>query len=232
MKKIIALLILATLLTGCSKTPTIDTTSSTTDVVSKEDDLTIDVSSAPSLDGVVVSPEDEIILPDGEYYNGLNDVFVLTDSRESIEKPYAVTINSLGELQNHYENYKDRFDFTEFKTVIDEFDENYFEDKSIVLVAFSAGQSFVDHSIHSVEQKDGKLTIDIVNIHELMNVPVKENQKEWHLLLKIEKTNMSSEKIIITNWSATAGFSGDVNVMITEIENAYFIGDDLSGGIR
>ena len=236
MRKIMIALLITSLLVACTKAPANDTTSADSNVISstasQEGSATSDTSSEPQkeLADVLVSPENEIVLPDGEYYNGLNDIFVATDAREPLDKTYAFTINSVEELQGYYESFKDVFNFDEFKTKIDEFDEEYFKDKSIVLVAFSAGQSFIDHSIHSVEQKDGKLNIDVVNIHE-KQVPAKENQIEWHLILKLDKVNMSSEKINVTNWAASAGIWDQVNAIITEIYDDYFVADDKSGDL-
>ena len=174
-------------------------------------------------------PEAEILLEDGEYYNGFNAEFVETSTTVDLSKEIITIINSVNQLQEYCDKNREYYDFSEgFYASIEDFDDDFFNDNSLLLIAFEAGQSYINHAVNSIEQKDGKLTVDIVNIHEIPNLPNKEVQNQWHAIIRLDKMNMSTEKINVTNWSAVKGIWTKAQVVITEIQEDFFIGDDLT----
>ncbi len=188
---------------------------------------TEDVSDASSQD-TSSDPEVEILLPDGEYYNGLNDNFVKTDAKSATDETKITVINSVAELEKYYENNKDVYDLEEFKTTVSEFDEEYFEEKTVILVAFGAGETCVRYAVNSIEQKDGRLNIAIAHIYQLYPTDFEKIvNKTVHAIIKIDKTQISTNKINIEKIYARKS-QKDAVITIDELQEERFAGDEYN----
>lgn len=216
MKKLFVVLLTVVLLLAACTDPVITDSSS--------NNSSEDVSVVSSED---TSSESEILLSDGEYYNGLNDIFVKTDAKSATDEMKVTVINSVEALQNYYDSNKDLYDLEEFKTAISEFNEEYFEEKTIILVAFASGESCLRHALHSLEQKDGKLNITIADIRDTNDIPKNETKNFWHGIIKIDKTQLSTEKINVENLSTRDGWVNDAVLEIVDIQEEFFIGQDF-----
>lgn len=209
MRKLMLAFLIAALLTGCAETPAKSSSFIVSDAVSSS-----------------VSDEDEIVLPDGEYYNGLNDIFVKTDCKSVTDETKVTVINSVEALQNYYVSNKDLYDLEEFKTAISEFDEEYFEEKTIILVAFATGDTCKGNAVNSLEQKDGRLNIAIAHIYQLYPTDSQKIVgKTVHAIIKIDKTHISADKISVEKIYARETQEHAV-IAIDELQEERFAGDE------
>ena len=185
-----------------------------------------DVSNVSSQD-TSSDPEEEILLPDGEYYNGLNDIFVMTDSSEHVEETKVTVINSVAELEKYYEDNRDVYDLEEFKTTVSEFNEEYFEEKTVILVAFGTGETCLRYAVNSIEQKDGRLNIAIAHIYRFYPTDSeKVVKKTVHAIIKVDKMQMSTDKIDVEKVSARETSADNAVITIVNLQEEYFAGNE------
>ena len=184
-----------------------------------------ETSSQEFIENTIVVPDAETILSYAGYYNGLNDKFIETDSKSAIEETKITIIKSLDELQKYYNDNKDLYDLEEFKTAITEFDEEYFEEKVVILVAFASGESCIGHSVYGIHEKDGNLDITIANVRTVLEIPKREPKNFWHGIIKLDKAQLPEGNINVKSLPARSEIDASDSFYITEIYEDFFIGE-------
>ncbi len=209
------------MLVGCID-PVVSEPSSNSSIESTD---SLDVSSQDTSS----KPEPEILLADGEYYNGLNAEFVQTQTETPTDEEKVTVINSVGALQQYYLDNEKLYDLDEFSTLIGEFDEEYFEEKTVILVAFGIGETCKRCAVNSIEQKDGELNISIAHIYrgypqDYQMIP----QKTVHAIIKIDKMQISTDKINVEKVSARETSADDAVITIDALQEERFAGNEYS----
>ena len=240
---LVVLLVVALLSVSCTDPVATDLSSQTSNEstgsedVASQDTSSMDYSSqepSQSETSSETSPQDtnsesevEILLADGEYYNGLNDKFIDTDAESVIDEPKVTVINSVDALQNYYYENKDLYNLEEFKTEITEFDEKYFEEKTVILVAFGAGETCTRYAVNSIEQKDGKLNVSVAHIYNGYPTEFQKIvRKTVHAIIKLDKTQLSTDKINIEKIYARETSQEDAVITIDDLQEERFTGNE------
>lgn len=221
MKKLFIFCVVALLLVGCTD-PVVSEPSSNSSIESTD---SLDISSQDTSS----KPEPEILLADGEYYNGLNAEFVQTQTETPTDEEKVAVINSVDALRQYYLDNEKLYDLDEFSTLIGEFDEDYFEEKTVILVAFGTGETCKRCAVNSLEQKDGELNISIAHIYrgypqDYQTIP----QKAVHAIIKIDKMQISTDKINVEKVSARETSAADAVITIDALQEERFAGNEYS----
>ncbi len=208
---------------SCENINSIDTSSQE----SSQSESNTDVSSQEPSQNTSSEPKVEILLADGEYYNGLNTEFVQTFTKTPTDEAKVTVINSVNALWQYYVDNEELYDLDEFSTLIGEFDEEYFKEKTVILVAFGIGETCKRYAVNSIEQKDGELNIDIAHIYwgypqDYQMIP----KKTVHAIIKIDKMQMSADKINVEKVRARETSADDAVIIIDDLQEERFAGNE------
>ncbi len=201
---------------------------SNTDVSSQEPSQSVsstDASSQDFIENTIVPPDMETILSYAGYYNGLNDKFVKTNSKTAIEEIKIAIIKSVDELQKYYDDNKDLYDLEEFKIAISEFDDEYFEEKAVILAPFASGESCIGHAVYGIHENDGNLDIIIADVRKVLEIPKREPKDFWHGIIKLDKAQLPVGSINVKSIPARSEIDASHSFYITEIYEDFFVGE-------
>ena len=115
------------------------------------------------------------------------------------EYPQVVSIGSAGELSEYIEKNEDVYDLSEFKSAAAKYNNDYFNNKSLVLILTREGSGSTYYQSVSINRKDKE-----VAILRATPVPFTEDLAYWHIIAEVEK-----DEPILTN-------SDDYNIWFTE----------------
>lgn len=118
--------------------------------------------------------------------NGYND---------GVRYPVVTVIHSVDELNAYYEANKDKYSLERrtgtvysdstigFLDACDKYDDEYFEDKILLLVLLEEGSGSVRHNVERVATNDDEIVIDITTIVPEVGTC---DMAEWHILIEPE----------------------------------------------
>ncbi len=95
-----------------------------------------------------------------------------------------------GELYTLIENHKGEPAL--FATVIQKYDQQYFQDNALVLVALTEGSGSISHEVTAYKVTDNAI---VINIKRYSPETLTDDMAYWHILVEIEKGDYSNKKI-------------------------------------
>ncbi len=126
---------------------------------------------------------------------------------EDVEYPVVKIIRSVEELNEYYENTKDKYDLGRkenvyadttigFLDACDKYDEAYFEEQILVMVLLEEGSGSIRHNVDNVKLgTDGKLYVSIRTISPEVGTA---DMAEWHILIEPEENvDVKSEDDVV-----------------------------------
>lgn len=109
--------------------------------------------------------------------------------------PHATVITSPAELTTYYLNNKSILN-TDFKDLINTYEDSFFERKVLILVAGMEGSGSITHELRSAVLKGEELTLTIARVIPSMGT---ENEMGWHLFAEIDKACLAGKDNIVIN---------------------------------
>lgn len=109
--------------------------------------------------------------------------------------PKTITIKSMQELHDYYEHNKNIYNFKydsvyqgtdkDFHSVVEQYNEQYFKDNSLLLVLVQEGSGSYQHDVTSIVDKDDILDI---NIDTLTPEVFTDDMAEWHIIIELPQS--------------------------------------------
>ncbi len=109
--------------------------------------------------------------------------------------PCATVVTSPAELTTYYLNNKSILNAT-FKTLINTYEDSFFENKVLILVAGMEGSGSITHELRSAVLAGDTLTLTIARIVPFMGT---DNEMGWHLFAEIDKACLAGKDNIVIN---------------------------------
>ncbi len=115
---------------------------------------------------------------------------------DGVQYPVVTVIHSVEELNAYYEANKDKYSLERrtgtiysdstigFLDACDKYDEEYFENRILLMVLLEEGSGSIRHKVERVSTDAGKIVVEIDSI-----VPeiFTDDMAEWHILIELEK---------------------------------------------
>lgn len=106
----------------------------------------------------------------------------------------ATHIDSLSTLTNYIEENEELFDFTQgnpsFETIVDNYDETFFEHNTLLLIAYEENSGSITHEIDNIQIDNGEL---IVNVERTKPQAGTTDMAAWHLIVELDRDEYDFE---------------------------------------
>ncbi len=114
---------------------------------------------------------------------------------EKIMYPFSCIIESKEQLEEYYENVKSMYDLERrenplsdmtigFLDACDAYNEEYFQNNSLILVLLEEGSGSIRHNVKSLQKVDYRLKISIDRIIPEAGT---DDMAEWHIIIAVDK---------------------------------------------
>lgn len=105
------------------------------------------------------------------------------------EYPYVVLIGSKNELEDYITVNHESLSQTEFESMVQKYDMEYFEQKQLIIVVLEEVSGLIRHKVKNVYVEEDQLVISVIRKHPQVYT---DDMAYWHILLEIDKGVITS----------------------------------------